>query len=476
VLHVSPTLYGHWRAQSGLGLALHDDPEHPPEAVLQMIWQHQRLDRNKLISVDGQPVRVLHPGFRSVEGGPDFRGAVISVGGASPVSGDVEVDLRPNGWKAHGHDVNPAFSGVILHVVWDGAGSVANEPRRLSLQPALDAPVGELGFLLAGQGDLLPEAAQGRCCEPLRGLTFEQRAEILHQAARVRLESKAAQFQARARQAGWDQSLWEGLFRALGYKHNVWPMQAVSESRQRWQAPGLGLVGLQARLFGISGLLPQELSRGPEGQYLRHIWDAWWREREEFADCSLPRQVWRLHGVRPVNHPVRRLALAAQWVARNDLTSRLERWCSERVSASALPDSLLPCLQGEPDPFWTRHYTFASKPLPADQPLLGTARTTDLAMNVVIPWLWVRAADGNNAELKQQLESRYFQWPPAQDNAVLKLARQRLLGSANRDGLRTAAAQQGLVQIVRDFCEHSDATCAGCRMPDLAKDFCALRI
>jgi hypothetical protein len=37
----------------------------------------------------------------------------------------------------------------------------------------------------------------------------------------VRLRSKAAQFQARARQAGWEQSLWEGLFRGLGYKRNV---------------------------------------------------------------------------------------------------------------------------------------------------------------------------------------------------------------------------------------------------------------
>ena len=50
-------------------------------------------------------------------------------------------------------------------------------------------------------------------------------------------------------------------------------------------------------------------------------------------------------------------------------------------------------------------------------------------------------------------------WPAAEDNSVLKLARQRLLGTSSRRALRNAAEQQGLMQIVRDFCEHSNAIC-----------------
>ena len=56
-------------------------------------------------------------------------------------------------------------------------------------------------------------------------------AGLLDAAARVRFQTKAAQFRARARHAGWEQALWEGLFRALGYKHNVWPMQNLAESQ-----------------------------------------------------------------------------------------------------------------------------------------------------------------------------------------------------------------------------------------------------
>jgi hypothetical protein len=35
--------------------------------------------------------------------------------------------------------------------------------------------------------------------------------------------------------------------------------------------------------------------------------------------------------------------------------------------------------------------------------------------------------------------------------------------------LKTASAQQGLMQIVRDFCEHSNAICEACRFPELVR-------
>ena len=51
----------------------------------------------------------------------------------------------------------------------------------------------------------------------------------------------------------------------------------------------------------------------------------------------------------------------------------------------------------------------------------------------------------------------------------LKLARQRLLGGTLPRGMQSAAMQQGLLQVVRDFCGHSNSICSGCRFPDLVK-------
>jgi hypothetical protein len=492
----------------GRGNVLRDENEAPPERLLQAIWYHQRLRRDRLRTVDGRTVRILHPGFVSVEGGPDFRGAVIQLGDAAPCSSDVEIDLRAGGWRAHGHDRNPAFKNVLLHVVWEHsepafgvppsggnpagnrlkAGHQTGQPPILSLCDALEAPLAELSLWLENESlRVLPESLRGQCCTALRELDETRQGRILDAAARVRFQAKAEQFRARARHAGWEQSLWEGLFRALGFKHNIWPMQNLAEWRSRWRHGGESALVLQARLLGLSGLLPVELPRATAGAdgYLRRVWDCWWRERDEFSDCILPRAVWRFHGLRPANHPQRRLALAAHWLADKDLISKIENWsvaeisdgravlprgqADRQVSPATLVDSLRKILEVKGDDFWSWHWTFRSARMPKPQPLLGDARVTDLAVNAVLPWLWTRAAEGGNEKIRQVIEHRYAVWPLAEDNALLKLVRQRLLGVGRSRALRSASAQQGLIQISRDFCEHSDAVCAGCRFPDLVR-------
>jgi hypothetical protein len=318
---------------------------------------------------------------------------------------------------------------------------------------------------------MLPENLRGRCSPTVRELSGPRVTELLRAAARVRFQAKAVQFHARARHVGWEQALWEGLFRALGYKHNVWPMQNLAESRLCWSRDAGSVFVLQARLLGTSGLLPAELTRTQKSTdgYLRRVWDCWWREREEFSDCVLPRAVWKFHGLRPANHPQRRLALAAHWLASGNFITKLENWCAAGLPENTLVDSLLEILQVKRDEFWSWHWTFRSARLKKSQPLLGAARITDLAVNAVLPWLWVRATEGKNEKLQRMIEHRYFAWSPAGDNSVLKLARQRLLGGSPSRTLRSAAAQQGLMQIVRDFCEHSNAVCENCRFPDLVQ-------
>jgi hypothetical protein len=364
---------------------------------------------------------------------------------------------------------------VVLHVIWDSERPAVGAPPLLRLREVLDAPLGELSLWLGGDtAQTFPEQLRGQCSAPLRSLSTAQLIELLHQAAHVRLRSKAAQFQDRARQVGWEQALWEGLFRALGYKHNVWPMQRLGELRPRWAQDAISEQPLQARLLGLSGLLPDELTRTQVGtdHYLRGVWDRWWRERDAFSDVILPRAVWRLHGLRPANHPHRRLALAAGWSVAGGVATKLEAWCAQELADQRMTASLLEALQVARDDFWSWHWTLRSARLKREQPLVGPTRVADLAMNVVIPWLWIRAVEGKNDPVQGRLEQRYFKWPAAEDNSVLRLARERLLGGTDRRQLPGAAAQQGLIQMVRDFCDHSSSTCDACKLPDLVREFC----
>ena len=488
------SFYARWRQQCGLAPALHEITEPPPERLLQAIWQQQRLRRDHLRALDGRAVRILHPGFLSVEGGPDFRGSVIQFADQPPVSGDIEVDLQSAGWHAHGHDKNPSFRSVILHVIWTASKKTPDGPPSLVVADALDAPLHELATWLGGDAaPALPEEFRGRCSAPLRELGEGQLQELLRQAALVRLRGKAAQLAARARDAGWEQSLWEGLFRALGYKHNTWAMQRLAELRHRWTDGAKSAAEIQSRLLGIANLLPAELTRAQRDadDFIRSLWDCWWRERDAFEDCQLPRSLWRLHGIRPLNHPQRRLALAAHWLATDNFVPTLEKWCGELASTPAparrhpLPSdgrgaggkgnsakaraNLTKLLHPPRDDFWTHHLTLRSARSAKPQLLLGEARVTDLAMNVILPWLFARAKEGQNEKLQSAIESAYCAWPAGEDNSVLKLARIRLLGGAGVKLFRTAATQQGLLQIIRDFCDHSNAICDQCRFPELVR-------
>jgi Protein of unknown function (DUF2851) len=462
----APAFYAGWRLGQYPDIVLHDGEDAPPERLLQTVWQHQRLRRDRLRTLDGRGVRILHPGFLNRGAGPDFHGAVIQFDAGPPRTGDVEVDLYPAGWTGHGHDRNPHYRNVILHVLWKGEADTPDVGATVTLEQALDAPLGELNLWLGGEPAALPEQFCGRCAADLRALPAGQLAELLRQAAQVRLQGKAGWFLARARQAGWEQALWEGLFRALGYKQNVWPMQRLGELRGELSGGRkLSVLEWQARLLGAGGLLPEE-PESAEG-YQRWVWDGWWRERDAFGEVILPRAVWKFGGLRPANHPQRRLALAAHWLAAGDLVTRLERWCVEPAESPAA--SLAELLRVGPDEFWSWHWTLRSPRLPRPQPLLGKARTTDLAVNVILPWLWARAAEGRNQELCGGIEQRYFAWPPGEDNAVLKLARLRLLGNAGRRFFWGAAAEQGWLQIVRDFCDRANAVCDGCRFPGLVR-------
>lgn len=465
--------YAKWRAENEARLFLRDaGAPDPSERLLQAVWHHQRLLRDQLRTLDGKTVRVLHPGFWNREAGPDFHDAIVQIGQEPPLSGDIEVDLSSSCWHSHNHDVNPGYKNVILHVIWSADDRASNPIPALALDTVLDSPLKELKSWFnsdAAQG--WPEELLGECCSPLRHLSAEDAQDLLHQAAEIRFHSKALAFEARARQCGWDQALWEGLFRALGYKQNVWPMQRLAELLPRGSATEASVLFLQARLFGLGGLLPDGVAKDSVNvdPYVRSLWDHWWREQEKFTDQILPKSIWRFNGLRPANQPQRRLALAAHWTAAGDLFSRLERWFTTSQPELSLTESLLECLQGPEDDFWSRHWSFKSAHLPKPQPLLGTSRLNDIAVNVVLPWFWMRASAGKNEELQKVARDRYFEWPAAQDNAILRQARQRLFGRGVLRWLNTAAAQQGLLQIVRDCCNHSNAICAECPFPELVR-------
>ena len=459
-----------WRAGTGLR-----DETCPPEHWLQHLWRHQRIVRDALVLADGRGFTVLHPGFWNRGPGPDFKGAILRFDDGPAVHGDVEIDVDASGWVTHGHHANPAFQRVILHGVWSRPCGPGALPTWV-MSDALEAPMRELVPWLEGEAPgLIPANVRGGCCAPLRRLGDEAMQGLLAQAARHRLQRKAGELLHRARHRGWEGALWEGLVSALGYRHNTWPLRCLAE----WVSPEhdrMDVVGAQACLLGLSGLLPAQPD-GPNASQLRALWDRWWREAGRWPAGGLPMEAWRLAGLRPANHPERRLAMAGHWLASGPRGPALVDAVLGAAGTAEAVERVGRVLQPGADAFWDSHWTLGSV-ASRTAPLLGGPRMVDLAVNVVLPWLWARAtsaaapvagatlADGDVAA---RVWRRFEEWPAGEDNAVLKMARLRLMGGERRRLPRTAAMQQGLLQVAADFCDASNALCEGCGFPALVE-------
>lgn len=470
MIHATPDVfYAAW-LESMRGDSLLRDEARPPEHWLQHLWRHQRIVRGQLVLCDGRPLHVLHPGFWNRGPGPDFQGALLRIDDGPVLQGDVEVDIEPGGWFAHGHRSNPAYRNVVLHVVWETPPAPSTgTPPAWAMRPALEAPLRTLVPWLEGEAPgLIPSNVRGGCCAPLRQLPDASVASLLLQAARHRLDRKAGEMVHRARHRGWEGALWEGLVSALGYRHNTWPLRCLAE----WVAPGrdaMDVAGAQACLLGLSGLLPAHPD-GPNAAAWRQVWDRWWREAGRWPAGGLPREAWRLGGLRPANHPERRIALAAHWLAMGPRGPALVDALLGAADTRDAVERAARALQPPPDPFWDAHWTLGSAASPT-APLLGAPRMADLVVNVVLPWLWARAttATGSAGEVRARVGRLFEEWPASEDNAVLRMARLRLLGGERRRLPRTAALQQGLLQVAADFCNASNALCEGCRFPSMVE-------
>ena len=79
------------------------------EAELHTLWLDQRFPPDALVTLDGEPVRVLYRGRPGTGPGPDFRDARVGVGGAPPRLGDVELHVAAPDFR-HPHHALDDFA------------------------------------------------------------------------------------------------------------------------------------------------------------------------------------------------------------------------------------------------------------------------------------------------------------------------------------------------------------------------------
>ncbi|MDR2462988.1 MAG: DUF2851 family protein [Verrucomicrobiales bacterium] len=459
--------YRDWMQYSRNPRAVKEDLA-PDEAFVQRLW-FEELYQNPLTLTDGRQIRVVQPGFWNREAGADFYHAAIIDENGKLQTGAVEIDLSPGQWRQHHHADNPRYNNVILHVVWR-AGAREFFPvtvsggavRQAELSSQLKFPPAELReYFSATLSERELGAKRGRCGGILAALTDDAVLKILRDAGEFRFAQKRQLFRLKAAALGVEQALWLGVAEALGFAKNRAAFRGLA---QRLTVGDLLTVTTdwrrEALLFGVAGFMPG--ARLPErlaaSAYARRLWDEWWQYRAAWQERVIPRAIWRLAGVRPLNRPERRVALMARLSAPVNwrMFTRLAR-----IGNYELLQSFFAELTHD---FWSTHCTLASSPSAAPAGLLGEGRLTALMFNTV----WPLSARENPGETEERLRRA----ASGQQNRLAKIAAVRLLGNRNARGLKTSLlAQEGLLQVYRDFCLRDFHQCRDCAFPELTEKY-----
>ena len=370
-------------------------------------------------TTDGREAEIVHFGEWNREAGPDFKGAKIRLDSSSEQVGDLEVDMDARDWERHGHATNPAFSGVRLQLFVHSSGPAAfarTSDHRAVAQAMLT--VGNPAPTILRHPPGAVDAASALC--------------MIEEAADFRLRAKQSAHARAVSLHGADTALFHAIASGLGYKNNSIPFLLVA---QRTGLRDAARTEGEARLFGLSGFLESrtfdsvdDATRG----YLKPLWDSWWAERDSMERLVLPAAAWKLSGLRPSNHPHRRMGALAATAAQ---FSRLRKMIREGG-----PCGFEEFFRSLAHPYWSRHWNLSASRLDSELALVGSDRVTDLLVNAFLPSL---TAERARAEMHKL--------PGPAPAGRIRRACEWLTGSADPHLMRSARHQQGLLQLFADF-------------------------
>lgn len=446
---------------------MHDNNEVPDdfqftEQFLQIFWNEQHF-HGALGTTDGRKLEIVHPGTWNVGPGPDFGNAAVRIDGDLR-TGAVEVHRTAEDWRRHGHDRDPAYRGVILHVVWEKP--LAEVPAGVPcfhLEPYLSRPWRELIQELQLQAyPYARRVGPGACALRLAATDNVLLVRLLRAAGTARFYEKAEAIYRTGVAKGFGQTVYEEVFAALGYRVNKEPLRRLAEAVPLAELRELpDLLSRQAALFGTAGLLPdpsRERVTSEVQPRVSRLWDAWWRLGRTPAGLA-----WAKGALRPFNRPERRIAAGLAWL--EQCRYRPERRLLALSREADAPATLLRLLEREfvLSSEWDGEVDFA-RGLRKPVRVLGRSRAADILVNVVLPFLHSFARHRADPGLQEMTMQAFLLFRPLQTNRRLTEVAHRLFvpPSRVREAVHHAVEQQGLLEIHRDFCQALQGDCRRC--------------
>lgn len=485
--------------------------KHINERFLRHIWSRQYLRGTELSTTDGHRVEVIEPGEFNTAGGADFSSAAVRIGG-TVYRGDVEIHRTVAEWMRHGHQNDPRYNTVILHVVLE-SGNHAPETRTQSgrtipllvLEPFLSESIRSLW-----QKTILDERkykAQPLACRGKNGsVPAETLSRWLEKLSAERLELKLRRFEDRLREIAavpasvyekpteygeppeeipeneiplpgssvtsaelrnpvvWKQIVYEGVLDGLGYSRNREPFGVLARlvPLARLLPVADDKRAIEAALFHASGLLPSpaKVADAKAAAYVRGLHSALADARGDVRVQPMEAEAWQFFPLRPANFPTVRIAAAAaiaQKMVGDSFFPDLIQAFKNRADAQETIKTLAELLNAETDPFWKKHCKFdAATPAPVAP--LGISRKRDIIINTFIPVALLYARVFNDRAVRRGVLALFRGFPPLAENGITRIMSMQVFGK--KAPLDSVGKQQAAIQLYRFYC--TAGRCSDC--------------
>lgn len=403
------------------------------EEFLHFIWEHRLFQQEGLKTTCGLALEVIDPGQRNIHAGPDFTCARIRANRLIWV-GNVEIHSCSSDWKRHGHQVNPAYDNVILHVVRQYRGEVWNSRGNHVLTCILSVPdhLYQRYEKLIGTSQWLP------CCHHIGKIPESLQRKWLSVLGRQRLDLKSQSIYRNLvdKCTSREETFFRVIASGFGLSNNCAPFYMLASRipfRLLFELRD-SLSDLEALFFGHSGLI----DRGNElCTYAGFLKGRYSELSTTLPSQPVPAYLWQFLRLRPAAFPTVRLAQLAS------LIHQRIPLCQTVLHATSLHE-MEQLLRVKASTFWDSHYQFERVAPPAPK-YFGIQSVHLLIINAVIPYV--------EALGKAERQQKYIDWAR---NLLLQVETEsnHIIKNWIKFGVRpvNAIESQGLIRLHQHYC------------------------
>lgn len=405
------------------------------EEFIYYLWQTKNFDLTELTTQKGENLEILSWGIRNQDSGPDFTMARIKIDGVV-WAGNIEMHVLSSDWNRHQHQNDPAYSNVILHVVFE-------HNQEIYTSEGLCLPVLELKNRISKK--VFENYKHLRCqtteipCEKFIQSVNVEKINVWKDRLMVqRLERKTLELNRYYHELNgdWDELCYRLVFKYLGGKVNAEACFRLSCStplkilQKNLNNPLI----IEALLFGQAGLLNADFN----DSYFQNLKKEYLYQKKKYRLTAMNPVHWKFSKMTPAGFPSIRIAQMAGLILKNNA------FLSFFQSHSYI-NEYYDFFDVQVHEYWNHHYRFGGECSMTSRKL-GKDIIHIILINAVCPILFFYGLE-TGAEAYKQKAIALLEQIPSENNKITR--KFKSLGISSQ----RASDSQSLIELKTQYCD-----------------------